>query len=125
MLEQVTVDEQEEALRQRINRLSDADRQQFFTRVKKEIKDPDTYATLNWFFVTGLHHFYLGKWLQGAFDLSAFVVGILLIVYDQVILGVALIVLVTVAELWALFRSQIIVQDWNNRIYAATLREFE
>ena len=125
MLDQAVVDEQEEALRQRIGRLSDAHRQRFYARVKKEIKDPDTYAALNWFFVTGLHHFYLGKWWQGAFDLAAFIIGILLIVFDHVLLGVALIGLITVIELWALFRSQVIVQDWNNRIYAAALREFE
>jgi len=125
MLNQTNVDEFEETLRKRIRQLPEDKRGKFYTDVKKEIRDPDTYAALNWFFVTGLHHFYLGKWLHGSFDLAMFVVGIALIISNQILLGVSLILFVSIIEFWALFRSQIIVQDRNNRIYEKHLKEHE
>ncbi len=51
MLIQEEVDKEEELLRARVNKLSDSNRKSFFSKVKKRIKDPDTYATLNWFFL--------------------------------------------------------------------------
>lgn len=125
MLSQSTVDEHEEQLRVRINKLTEDNRKQFYFRVKNQIKDPDTYAALNWFLIAGLHHFYLGKWVYGIFDLSLFAFGLLLIIYGYPYAGSAVIVFVLAIELWALFRSQIIVQDWNNMIYERVLGEFE
>ena len=61
MLDKNAVDNEEEALRSEINHLPDELRAQFYNEVKNKIKDPDTYAALNWFFICGLHHFYLGK----------------------------------------------------------------
>ena len=78
MLNQEKVDENEEELRKKIQSLDDDTKRKFYKIVKKKVKDPDTYAALNWFFITGLHHFYLGKWLMGFIDLSVLVVGILL-----------------------------------------------
>ena len=116
MLNQEKVDENEEELRKKIQSLDDDTKRKFYKIVKKKVKDPDTYAALNWFFITGLHHFYLGKWLMGFIDLSVLVVGILLMLLGQFELGIFLIVLISLIELWALFRSQIIIQDWNNQI---------
>ena len=116
MLNQEKVDENEEELRKKIQSLDDDTKRKFYKIVKKKVKDPDTYAALNWFFITGLHHFYLGKWLMGFIDLSVLVVGILLMFLGQFELGFFLIVLISLIELWALFRSQIIIQDWNNQI---------
>ena len=116
MLNQEKVDENEEELRKKIQSLDDDTKRKFYKIVKKKVKDPDTYAALNWFFITGLHHFYLGKWLMGFIDLSVLVVGILLMFLGQFELGIFLIVLISLIELWALFRSHIIIQDWNNQI---------
>jgi TM2 domain-containing membrane protein YozV len=116
MLRQEAVDEEEEALRQRARALDEERRQRYFALLKSRVKDPDTYATLNYFFVTGLHHFYLEKWLAGLLDLGLFVAGVLLIVLGLWPLGVGLIVVISILELWALFRAQIIVQDYNNRL---------
>lgn len=124
MLIQEEVDKEEELLRARVNKLNDADRKSFFSKVKKSIKDPDTYATLNWFFVTGLHHFYLGKWLRGTFNLLVFILGVVLILIN-IQIGWFFILFISIIELWALFRSQIIIQDWNNKIYRQFLNEFE
>lgn len=117
MLDQQAVDAEEERLRELASELTDAQRKDFYQQMSRELRDPDTYAALNWFFLTGLHHFYLGRRGRGAFDLGAFLLGVGLIVAQQYLLGVLLIVAVSLIELWALFRAQIIVQDWNNQLY--------
>jgi TM2 domain-containing membrane protein YozV len=94
----------------------------FYQAVRHELRDPDTYAVLNWFFVAGLHHFYLRRWARGALDLGVFVLGLVLIFTGAIWIGMALIAAVAVLELWALFRAQIIVQDWNNHVYAQSLK---
>lgn len=123
MLKQIDVDSEEEQLSARITELTDAQRKEFYATVKNKIKDPDTYAALNWFFITGLHHFYLGKWLSGMFDLILFIIGVTLIIIGLNSVGILLIVLISIVELWALFRAQIIVQDYNNRVYETALNE--
>lgn len=123
MLNQGTVNKEEERLRIQIAKLAVEKRKQFYLEAKPRIKDPDTYAALNWFFITGIHHFYLGKWLYGIVDLLLFFVGLALIFMGYPALGFSVIIFITVAELWALFRSQIIVQDWNNKVYQEILND--
>jgi len=125
MLNQVDVDRKEEALSLELRELDDNTRAELYALAQKKIKDPDTYAALNWFFVTGIHHFYLGRWLAGAIDLGLFCIAILLIVAGYLQFGVLLIIAVSLVELWALFRSQIIVQDFNNRVYETLLQQFK
>lgn len=124
MLNQEQVEQEEELIRIEINALSNSNKKEFYASVKKKIKDPDTYAALNWFFVTGIHHFYLGKWLSGCIDLLAFIVGVILILSSHYEAGVILIGIISIIEFWALFRSQIIIQDWNNQIYRNELKQF-
>lgn len=124
MLRKQEVEAEEERLRAMANSLPDAERKAFYRQASQALKDPDTYAVLNWFFLTGLHHFYLGRWGRGVLDLGAFLAGIWLILSGLVIAGIALIVLITLVEFWALFRSQVIVQDWNNRIYRHLLERY-
>jgi TM2 domain-containing membrane protein YozV len=116
MLNQPQVDAEEEQLRERAAALPDAARQAFYQQLTRELRDPDTYATLNWCFFSGLHHFYLGQWARGAFNLLVFVVGIALLFTGASWFGLALIVAISVVELWALFRAQVIIQHWNNQI---------
>lgn len=123
MLERQAVEREEEALRQRISRLDDPARAAYYRRLEKRLRDPDTYATLNFLFITGLHHFYLKRWARGAFSLTGFIVGVLLILAGQYLVGIALLVAIGVWELYELFRSQLIVQDYNNRAMRAALEE--
>ena len=124
MLNQHEVDSEEERLRALAQALPDMQRKAFFEDAKERLRDPDTYAVLNWFFLAGLHHFYLGKWIKGLCNLAVFVAGIVLIFVQSAWLGLGLILLVSVWELWALFRAQIIVQDWNNRLYRDLLKHY-
>lgn len=119
------VQEEEERLRHLVRELPDDKRLQFFQQAEKNLKDPDTYAALNFLFIAGLHHFYLGKWLRGLVNLSIFLLGVILLFTPAVILGVFLLLAVTIIELRALFNSQIVVQEYNNsvmeRIYRALI----
>ena len=110
MLNAAVVEEQQDQIRRQIREMSDEQRRTFYTLSEKKIKDPDTYATLNYIFIAGLHHFYLGKWLLGLINITVFWGGVACIVLKQVELGVALF------ELFELFRSQALVQHHNNLI---------
>ena len=124
MLRQADVDSEEESLRKAIRVLPDEKRSEFFKLAHKAVKDPDTYAALNWFFIVGLHHFYLGRWGRGLIDLGALLTAVSFFVSGWVVAGACVLIVVYSWELWELFRSQVIVQDWNNRLYRELLRRF-
>jgi TM2 domain-containing membrane protein YozV len=124
MLNQLQVEAEEEQLRARAAALPDDARQAFYQQLTLELRDPDTYATLNWCFLAGLHHFYLGQWLHGAINLAVFSIGVLLLFAGAGYLGLALIIAISVVELWALFRAQIIIQHWNNQIMRRLLDNY-
>lgn len=123
MLMSKHVNAEEEQLRKEIAALSDIERQAFYAAVRRELKDPDTYAVLNWFLICGLHHFYLRRWLRGAVNLVVFVVAAVLIKTGFGVIGGPLLLGILAIELLALFRSQIIVQDANNKIYRRRLQQ--
>lgn len=110
---------QEEQLRLQVNKLSTEKRKLFYQQEKQRIKDPDTYAVLNWFFAAGLHHFYLGKFQRGAVNLMLMLIGILTI-YS---FGIFLIVIVLLIELPQLLKSQQIVHQFNNQVMADILKQ--
>ena len=77
---------------------------------------------LNWLFMAGLHHFYLGKFAAGAANLGLMLAGLALL-FVLPWLGGALVGLVLLSEVPALFRSQTIAADHNTRLGEVTLRE--
>lgn len=105
----------EEELREHIRGLEDGDRKEFYAIYQEQVRDPDTYAVLNWFFLAGLHHFYLGKVLRGMLNLAMMLVGFALL-FVVPILGSLLVLLVILVELPALFRSQIVVMHHNTLV---------
>ena len=120
------VAQKEEILRSQIKELGEKKRKKFYSLYSDQLKDPDTYAVLNFFFITGMHHFYLTNHLQGSLNLSGLVIGLILIFggsENGLIAGFSLIFLVIMIELPALFRSQVIVKDYNNRLAIETLLE--
>ena len=122
MLDASEVEREENRLRDAVSALPNDTRKRYYGQLKGRTKDPDTYATLNWFLVAGLHHFYLGKTARGVVNLAVFAVGALLFFILPPI-GIAIIIAIFMVELWALFRAQIIVRDHNNRVSETTLRE--
>ena len=111
-LQEESVRKEAEQLRHKVESLSNQQRVDYFTRFTEQVKDPDTYATLNWFFLTGLHHFYLGNYMPGLINLCVMLVGIAFC-FTAPQLGASLIALIIVIELPALFRSQLIVEAFN------------
>ena len=116
MLNEAVVEEQQDQIRRQIREMSDEQRRTFYTLSEKKIKDPDTYAPLNYIFIAGLHHFYLGKWLLGFINIAVFWGGVACILLKYIDLGIALIVGIAIFELFELFRSQALVQHHNNII---------
>ncbi|MDZ7827259.1 MAG: TM2 domain-containing protein [Gammaproteobacteria bacterium] len=112
----------EEALRERLRALSDEQRLAYHRRCSKRLKDPDTYAVLDWLFLAGLHHYYLGQHAAGTLNLAAMLAGVALL-FVQPWAGAGLILLVFIAELPALLRSQTVVAEHNVRLGERILRE--
>lgn len=119
--EQVAADE--EQLRGRVQLLSAEQKKYFYRAFEKQIKDPDTYAVLNYLLLAGLHHFYLGKWSRGFINLAVFLLGGLLLLVGSGVIGLLLLAVILVVELPALFQSQTIVADYNNKVMARLLSE--
>ena len=114
---------EEERIRQWVRELPDDKRMAFFKQAEKSLKDPDTYATLNYLFIAGLHHFYLGKWIRGSINLLIFVAGVLCIFTGLTGLGILILIAISAVELKALFKAQLVIQDYNNRVMQAIYRE--
>ncbi len=124
MLDQRTLEAEDDRLRAAAAGLPDNERAAFHREARRRLRDPDTYAVLNWFFMVGLHHFYLGRHGRGLLDIGLVAAGIGLVIGGQILFGLAAIMVVFILELLALFRSQVIVQAWNNRIQRQLLREY-
>jgi len=123
MLKQSEVAQKEESLRRIIRDLPDDTRKEFYRIVKKKLKDPDTFAVLNYLFITGLHHFYLGHWLRGIFNFVGFIAALVMVIDGLWAFGLGLFALISLTEIYALFRSQLIVQNHNNQLMEATLQK--
>ena len=116
---------EEDQLREQVASLSVEQKRQYYAQELKQIKDPDTYAALNWAFVAGLHHFYLGKWQRGILNLVLMLVGVALYLSHVLsLLGLALILVVFIIELPQLFNSQQIIYQYNNQLMRRLLRQF-
>lgn len=121
------IQEAEEHIRKLVRELPDEKRLLFFQQAEKNLKDPDTYATLNFLFVAGLHHFYLGQWVRGSINLFIFLAGVVFLFSGQVAIGIVLLIAISMVELKALFVAQTVVQDYNNavmeRIYLEVIKD--
>ncbi len=116
--------QEENQLREQIAALSLSQKRQYYALELQHIKDPDTYAALNWAFFAGLHHFYLGKWLRGSLNLILMLVGALLyFTHIFSIIGLALIIFVLIIELPQLFNSQNIIYQYNNQLMRRLLQQ--
>ncbi|CAH1529454.1 hypothetical protein ACPV3O_03710 [Vibrio rotiferianus] len=109
------LEKQEELLRSQVNSLPEHQKKEFYERQSKSLKDPDTYATLNWFFLGGFHHCYLGKYALFALELILLIVSIVGFVlgHPSAFLILALLV---IYELPQLFFSQKIARQHNYQL---------
>jgi TM2 domain-containing membrane protein YozV len=116
--------QEEEALREQIYQLPAEQKKQFYSLEVAQVKDPDTYAALNWAFVAGLHHFYLGRWLRGLFNIMLMISGVILYFATQwPLIGGGLVLFVFIIELPQLFNSEKIVHIHNNQLIKNLLKQ--
>ena len=123
MLEREAVAREEERLRVAVRDLDDQQRSAYFQAAKQQVKDPDTYAALNYSLFFGLHHLYLGNHQRFLLVMVLLVIAGFAFFNGEVILSVVVVMLSGVVELYELFRAQVIVQDHNNRVAQQLLDE--
>ncbi len=117
------IQQKEEHIRQLVRALPDHKRLKFFKETEMKLKDADTYAALNFVFVAGIHHFYLGKWARGLVNIIIFFTGVVMLFTGLIAIGIFILIAITIVELYALFRAQLIVQDYNNNLMEAIYRD--
>ncbi|NRB68326.1 MAG: hypothetical protein HRU48_13315 [Vibrio sp.] len=109
------LEKNEELLRKQVNSLPENQKKEFFERQSKKLKDPDTYATLNWFFLGGFHHCYLGKYALFAFELILLTVSVIGLFLGHTS-ALFILALLTIYELPQLFFSQKIARQHNYKL---------
>ena len=106
------LEENEELLRKQVSLLPEIQKKEFYNRQSKKLKDPDTYATLNWFFLGGFHHCYLGKYALFALEITLLLVSVVGLVLGHTS-ALLILVLLIIYELPQLFFSQKIARQHN------------
>jgi len=115
--------QKEDSLRTRASKLDEDKRKIYYFRLNKSLKDPDTYAVLNWIFLAGLHHFYLKKYSRGFLNLGGFIIGLITLFSEYFIVGIGIISIILIFELYELFFSQAIILDYNNKVAEEILQD--
>ncbi len=105
----------EELLRRQVSSLPENKKKEFYALQSKKLKDPDTYATLNWFFLGGFHHCYLGKYALFALELALLIICVLGFLLNHPSSFVILVLLLAY-ELPHLFFSQKIARQHNYKL---------
>ena len=114
-----TLDDEEDSIRDKADGLDGKSKKAYFSEVSKSLKDPDTYSALNYVACLGLHHFYIGNYYRGFFNLILGIVAICMFidpkeVSDQI--GLALVVIIALIELPQMFFKERIIKNHNNQI---------
>jgi TM2 domain-containing membrane protein YozV len=121
-LSEEKLEELEKSLKVDIQKLPQFTKAKYFNEFSNRVKDPDTYAVLNWLFLGGIHHFYLGRFITFGIEMT-----LLLISLSCYLAGfpVSLLILIAIAiyELPQLFFSQRIVREYNLNLSSKILEE--
>ncbi len=118
----IELNEEEDKLRSMVTALPPEKRKHYYILEDRQIKDPDTYAVLNYFFLGGLHHLYLKRYIIGTLYLITTLFGLyrLLTGFAD---GWLILLLIFIIELPQLFRSQLIVMKYNNDVMKRILEQ--
>ena len=109
------LEREEEDIRGLVRNLSESDRKVYFDALNLKLKDPDTYAALNFAFL-GIHHLYLKKYITFILIFFFELFSLILFFSGNFILGSLLGILVFTHEVYHLFLSNQIVRNFNNRL---------
>lgn len=114
--------DEEEALRTKIRELTNKQRKYYYRLEGQRLKDPDTYAVLNWFFLAGVHHWYLGRTRRGVINACVMLLGLAMLPLLPA-LGIMILLGITIIEVPQLFKSQHIVHAYNNNLMRELIDE--
>jgi len=114
---------EETELREQVSLLTPAQHEIYLQMEQSLRKHPGTYATLNWFFLLGLHHFYLRRWPRGIIDLLLSSIALyILFTTDSPAYGGALLLAVAIIEVPQLLNYEHLVHSHNNQMMRRCLR---
>ena len=117
-----TLEKNEELFRQQLNGLSKEQRKAFYEVQSQKLKDPDTYAALNWLFLGGIHHLYLRKYVLFVIEVMLLTISIIGFFLGHAS-SIYIIILLSVYELPQLFFSQKIARQYNYNLSCHILSE--
>ena len=118
-----TLAAEEERQRDAVAALPPEQRKAYHAEFGRRLRDPDTYAALNWSLMFGIHHLYLRRWLRFVVDLVVSAVGVALLLSGNILLGCLVLAVMAVWELVDLARAQSTVRAYNNRLAAEILAD--
>lgn len=118
------LEELEKSLKDDIQKLPQDTKAKYFKEFSNRVKDPDTYAVLNWLFLGGIHHFYLGRFITFGIEMTLLVFALTCYLAG---FQVSLLILLGIAiyELPQLFFSQRIVREYNLKLSSRILDELK
>jgi len=117
---------EEHELRETARALPPPLKHQYQLLEQRHLKRPSTYRALNWVFPTGIHHFYLRRWLRGLITLSLTLGGLYLVYASQTsAFGLMVLMVVVVIEIPQLLNARHLVHSCNNRIMAQCLEQVQ
>lgn len=109
------LEKKEDILKDQIKQLSEEKRKAFYQLQLKKLKDPDTYASVNWLFLGGFHHLYLRKYALFFIEFTLLILCII-----GLFLGhssaIFILLAISLYELPQLFFSQKIARQYNYQI---------
>lgn len=106
------LEQKEDRLRQQVSSLPEKQKKVYYKEQSQKLKDPDTYASLNWFFLGGFHHCYLGKYVLFIIELILLSISIIGLILEHSS-SIYIIAALALYELPQLFFSQKIVRQHN------------
>lgn len=116
------LEKNEELLRNQINTLPEVQKKEFYSRQSKQLKDPDTYAALNWFFLGGFHHCYLGRYKLFVLELILLITMIIGF-FEGHSSAIVILIFLVIFELPQLFFSQKIARQHNYKLSCEIFNE--
>ncbi len=116
LLDKAAIKDEENILRDRLSSLSESNKKKYYSLSDGKLKDPDTYAALGYIFLFGLHHLYLKNYINAAAINILALFGIVLLFNESYGLGIVVLLIASIWEIYGLFNSQAIVAKYNNAI---------
>ncbi|CAM3173431.1 hypothetical protein [Vibrio rarus] len=116
------LEQKEEQLRKQVKLLPESQKKEFYRSQSQQLKDPDTYATLNWFFLGGIHHCYLGKYALFILELVLLITSLIGLALSYSI-ALIILALLIIYELPQLFFAQKIARQHNYKLSCKIFNE--